>query len=159
MNKIKRHFVLTKIALYKFLSKFIPYFKNKLYMSSIILKNKIEEEINLLLKNEFNGKFKLEDISSSYINPEYENIFINSTSRVGYKHNNYVESAKLCFVMNMKHTNLKIKVSVIYLDNNLEIKFQVPETNTSVFDDCKIFEQIIKDNKNIINDAFRTYIK
>ncbi|MDM1046468.1 hypothetical protein HX004_16755 [Myroides sp. 1354] len=56
MNKIKRYFALTKIALYKFLGKFIPYFKNKTMYH--MKKEEILESV----------KLKLEDILNRYDN-------------------------------------------------------------------------------------------
>ncbi|MBB1149862.1 hypothetical protein H4K35_06895 [Myroides sp. NP-2] len=159
INKIKRYLHKTKIVIYKFLGKFIPYFKKQyIYMALEVLQDKIKNEISSVLKNEFNGGFIIEEINGNYIDSKYENIFLDSASSVRYKTNDYVESSQLCFVMNMKHNiNLPIKVSVIYLDDDFEVKFSVHEVGTNVFDDCMKVEKILKDKKHIINNAFKTY--
>ncbi|EHO05418.1 hypothetical protein HMPREF9714_03356 [Myroides odoratimimus CCUG 12901] len=154
---LKRYFTLRKIALYKFLGKFIPYFKNKLYMSLLNLKESIKNEINSVLKDEFKGGFYIKDVSDSTIDKEYVNIFdgdCGSSMEYGI---NRLRSAKLCFIMNMLHNNLPIKVTIIYFENDFEIKFKVPEVSTKVFDDCKMVENLLIDKKHLLLKAFNSY--
>lgn len=161
--KIKRFFTKTKIklvllkfALYKFLGNFIPYFKNQLNMLLVELKENIKNILNSILEEKFNKKFIIENISDSYIDEQYDNIFHDNTSNVKYSGDN-VDKSKLCFVMNMKHHGLPIKVTVIYLEKSLSIKFKTPDVGTDVFDDCKLVENILYEEKERIIETFNTY--
>lgn len=57
---LKRYFTLRKIALYKFLGKFIPYFKNKIMTNNIRICDLLTQKIQLLLMGDVNNTLKIE---------------------------------------------------------------------------------------------------
>ncbi|MCA4806401.1 hypothetical protein [Myroides odoratimimus] len=56
----KRYFTLRKIALYKFLGKFIPYFKNKIMVNNTRICDLLTQKIQILLMGDVNNTLKIE---------------------------------------------------------------------------------------------------
>lgn len=141
MTKIKRYYTLRKIALYKFLGKFIPYFKNKIM--GFIKK----EDISVNICVELQQIFKRKNINVKLKEVVDVSFLEQTTCKKDIEGNEglyYIE--KCSYNYSIENWDLFFKLE--YLDGNLNFTFK--EFKTSLLEDekFKIFNDI--DFKNEI---------
>jgi|GEM_PF-6848663 len=143
-ERIIRHFKLTKFALYKFLGKFIPYFKNKIM-------NYVKKED--IIKNIGNKLSKT--LNDNGINIDLD---ANSYKGVAYSASNNLEKISLYYIID------KINALILNLEyhsyNSVDFNFSVKDNGNVCLKDAEkllVLDNVFNNNK--VKAEFIEYFK
>ncbi|KAA5533972.1 hypothetical protein [Paenimyroides baculatum] len=146
-----------KFAIYKFLGKFIPYFKNKLlFMTLIRLKEDIKERLNDILKEKFKGYILATDVLFDCSNDDEV-----KTSMAKYNIDNTIKESKLNYSILFNCNNANVfDIIIYYCENDIKLKYKIKQEVTSEeLDNFKEVEKCLLENKDFLISKFEVFRK
>lgn len=140
MKKISSKIRYLKFAIYKFLGKFIPYFKN---MKKIINQSEIEEHLMVDITN--------------FIRMKYErNVFVvENIEPITLPNKDNYANIPYKFYIHIKYKTAKFKISIEYYMHDNDLKFGLLYNNNYDYGECSLeiamFNNYLTTSHHLIN--------